>query len=162
MTRDTFTGQTLKEAGFEGFLAVTKLVGTRCSEVSSEPGVYAVVRSQVTEPRFRSKSHGGWFKGKNPTASLGVLRDRWVAETDVLYLGRAKTSLRGRVRDLVAYGTGRPVAHQGGRYLWQVQGSEDFLVAWKSDGDPVSAEVQLQEAFIHAYGALPFANLRVG
>jgi hypothetical protein len=105
---------------------------------------------------------GGWFKNEDPTVARAVLRARWIAETDVLYIGRSRVPLDGRIRDLVYYGTGCPVRHRGGRYLWQVQGSSSFVVGWKTNRDPISAELRLQQTFARAYGALPFANLRLG
>ncbi len=66
---------------------------------------------------------------------VSVLSSRWHATTDVLYIGKA-TSLRSRVGQLVRFGGGSPVGHWGGRYLWQVAGSAEFLVAWRAAADP--------------------------
>lgn len=155
------TRATLEASGFSGFVSVDALAASRCREVPALPGVYAVL-SNESQARFLAKSAGGWFKGKDPTVPVAVLQGRWVADTDILYFGRSQPPLRGRVDALVQYAMGRPVAHQGGRYLWQVAGSRSFLVCWKPDTDPVGEEVRLQEGFLAAYGALPFANLRIG
>jgi hypothetical protein len=156
------TRQILEQRGFKGFVSVRELVATRCAAVPQHPGVYVVVRVDQGTPRFRRRSVGGWYKNLDPTVAPAVLKARWVPETDVLYIGRSQPPLDGRVRDLVHYGTGCPVAHHGGRYLWQVQGSASFVVGWKTDHDPVSTELKLQQAFARAYGALPFANLKFG
>jgi len=126
-----------------GIVSVRKLDASRCRQVPAEPGVYAVVRPSMAPPRFRTQSTGGRFKGKDPTVAKEILAGRWV-DTDVLYLGRSRPPLRGRILDLVDYGSGGPAAHQGGRYLWQLQGSDDFLVAWKPTPDPVREEIFLQ------------------
>jgi hypothetical protein len=162
MTDVPFTRATLESEGFTGFQTVARLAHSRCSEVTGLPGVYAVIRPQTSAPRFRAQSVGGWFKGKDPTVPVALLRSRWVPSSDVLYIGRSQPPLRGRVDALIQYGISRPVAHQGGRYLWQIQGSNDFVVAWKADEDPMGAEVRLHEAFLRAHGTLPFANLRIG
>lgn len=96
---------------------------------------------------------------------ISVLEARWVESTDVLYIGKATTGrsgrsgLRTRTGLLLAYGAGKPVGHQGGRYLWQVSGSDAFLVAWRSVDDPTSEENRLLKAFFEVHRAYPFANI---
>jgi hypothetical protein len=148
----------LRSQGFVGFVSAADLVASRCTEIPADPGVYAVIRSAETTRRFRSVSVAGHFKGKDPTVVRSTLEAAWVEGTTVLYIGMAGTSLRKRVKDLVDYGAGKPKGHQGGRYLWQVQGSASFLVAWRP-GVARTMETKLLAAFEAAYGHLPFANL---
>jgi hypothetical protein len=154
-----FTKDGLEKAAFTGFTAVADLVIDRCGDVGPGPGVYVVLRVAPSRPRFLSTSVGGWFKGRDPTVDVALLRRRWVEDTHVLYIGKAGTSLRQRVRALVDYGSGRPVGHQGGRYLWQVEGSSSFLIAWKPIADARREEIRLLDEFIGIHGSLPFANI---
>ena len=58
------------------------------------------------------------------------------------------------------FGDGKPVAHAGGRALWQVS-DLDALVDWKAvPGDPSEAERLLLADFKERFGRLPFANFR--
>jgi hypothetical protein len=156
---DPFTSDRLIKLGFEGFVTVRSLATGSRSSIPKKPGVYAVVRRNVRPVRFRTKSAGGWFKSKDPTVPTTVLRARWLTSTDVLYLGMASKDLQERIRALVLYGTGADIGHQGGRYVWQVQGSNDFVVCWTKEANARSVEIRLLNQFERAHGKLPFANL---
>lgn len=151
-----FTEQHLKELGFTGFLSLHAL--TRgAAPIPSIPGVYAVTLSSRTHS-FLDRSVGGHFKRSDPTVSPAALAANWAEETETLYIGRA-SDLRGRVDLLARYGRGEPVAHRGGRYLWQLAEHAQLRVCWRHDSDPVRAEAELIEEFESAIGQLPFANL---
>jgi hypothetical protein len=80
----------------------------------------------------------------------------------VVYVGKA-TSLRSRLAQYRRYGSGQPVGHQGGQYIWQVSDSAALLVAWKpTDRDPGAEEAALLRLFLTEHGRLPFANLNAG
>jgi hypothetical protein len=49
--------------------------------------------------------------------------------------------------------------HWGGRLLWQVEGCQSLLVAWKEDPEAGDLEDDLLAEFIAEYHKLPFANL---
>lgn len=143
--------------GYRGFIAVGDLRRS-LHEVELRPGIYVVFRLSAAAPSFRTRSSGGWFKGKDPTVPVDVLRSRWHAETPLLYVGKAN-SLRRRVRALLQFGAGDPIGHWGGRYLWQLADSESLLVAWRDDDDPRGLELQLLAEFRSQFGSLPFANI---
>lgn len=147
----------LQSLGFGGFLPVSSLQRS-LNTVPSGPGVYAVVREATTPPEFLPTSGGGWFKEKDPTVPAEVLRGKWHVGTPILYVGKAD-SLRARIRALVRFAAGEPVGHWGGRYLWQVEGSQTFLVGWREGDDPRELERQLLADFAAHFGGLPFANL---
>jgi hypothetical protein len=107
---------------------------------------------------FLARSVGGHFKGTNPSVTVPVLEARRLDGVPTLYIGRA-TNLCSRVDLLARYGRGEPVAHQGGRYLWQIAEHDSLRVAWKLDADPVGAEADLLDEFEATFGQLPFANL---
>lgn len=147
----------LHASGFAGFLPVSSLQRS-LNAVPAGPGVYAVVREATMPAAFLPTSRGGWFKDKDPTVPADVLRGRWHAGTPILYVGKAD-SLRARIRALVRFAAGEPVGHWGGRYLWQVEGSETFLVGWRENDNPRELERELLADFAAHFGSLPFANL---
>jgi hypothetical protein len=147
----------LQSSGFEGFVPVSSL-RRALNTVPGGPGVYAVLRDAATPPRFLASSKGGWFKTKDPTVSADLLRGRWHGETPILYVGKAD-SLRARIRALVRFAAGEPVGHWGGRYLWQVEDSQSFLVSWREAEKPRELERELLADFAAHFGGLPFANI---
>lgn len=154
-----FSRSHVEGLGYTGFTGVAVLRRERCRTAPDRPGTYLVLRPAATTGVIRASSVGGWFKGRNPTVPVDVLRERWVSDADVVYVGMAGTSIRERVRSLVDYGGGKPVGHQGGRYLWQLEGSDDLLVAWRESDQPREDERVLLDAFAAAHGTLPFANI---
>lgn len=156
----------LTAAGFNGFVRFADLPSTN---VSTGPGVYAVLRDTDGLPRFREQSPAGWFKGKDPTVPIERLRERWIEGVHCLYIGKADPGAAGRrglARRLSEYrrhGEGLPVGHWGGRLIWQLEDADQLLVAWKkTDGlsSAAAEETRLLTAFVDEYGRLPFANLR--
>ena len=159
--------------GFDGFVTTRDLQSGRLQEVSERHGLYVVLRESTAGPTFLSNSRGGWFKGKDPTVPLEVLEAKWVSGTPLVYAGRArksltyprKSGLRYRIGKLLKFGAGVAVAHWGGRYLWQVRGSEEFVVAWRPLPDaasPALEEANLLAEFESAFAKLPFANMKRG
>lgn len=157
----------IRRAEFEGFKPISELMKSGCCEVPKEPGVYIVLRENSEPPRFLDRSTGGHYKGIDPTVEKHVLEEKWegVPRAIVLYIGKAgpgKTAnLMNRLRKFVRFGQGKPVAHRGGRYIWQMCDSGDLLVCWKSTRrcDPREMEKTLICEFEGVYGHLPFANL---
>ncbi|MBM4436952.1 MAG: hypothetical protein FJ029_06890 [Actinobacteria bacterium] len=152
----------LSSDGFEGFVSVRELGRGAAWPVRSAAGVYAVLRMAAGMPEFLASNRGGRFKRKDPTKPVSELLARWVPGAQVLYFGKAD-NLDERIRALLRFAAGRPVAHWGGRLLWQVQGHLDFIVCWKRTAqgiDPEAVESHYLRQFQSTYGKLPFANLR--
>lgn len=149
---------TIKESGFLGFRTTAHLIESRCAEITRAPGVYLVLRERNAPPRFLGRSPAGHFKGKDPTESLATLRENWVPNTPVLYIGKA-SSLRRRLREYMRYGDGEPVGHQGGRLIWQLEDSRELLVCWREQPAPRETEKALIARFKREHGSRPFANL---
>lgn len=149
----------IADAGFAGFTSIRALTASNCAEVPPGPGVYLVVRLSAGQVRFRSVSPGGRFKDRDPSEAPASLRARWIAESPVLYIGKAD-ALRRRIGQLLAFGGGRPAGHWGGRAIWQIAGSSGFLVAWRESASPLADESALLAAFSERFGALPFGNRR--
>ena len=157
----------IKSHGFQGFVAISPLQDSACSDVPRRPGIYLVVQAADSPPKYLSKSIGGHFKKKDPTVSISELQGNWVDGPVVLYIGKAGGSgssamLRSRLLQYMQFGAGKPIGHWGGRYIWQIAGSGDLLVCWKplEGEEPKAVESQLNGEFIQRYGKLPFANLQ--
>lgn len=152
-----FTIVGLKEAGFVGFEKLRSLP-KGCRHMPADRGNYVVVRNRATASEFLERSVGGWFKGRDGTVPIETLAEKWLNDSNVLYIGRA-TNLRRRLDEFARYGRGERIGHRGGRYVWQLADNSELLVAWRLDADPVGAEADLIAAFEAEFGQLPFANL---
>ncbi len=153
---------------FSGGVSVRELQATRCKELPRTQGVYLIVRNSTAAPDFLETSVGGWFKGKNPTTDLDTLRGKWVADSPIVYIGKAGGStsnrtLKKRLDEYMRFGMGEPIHHWGGRYIWQLADNKDLTVWWTStDCDAETVESELLTEFLGIHKRLPFANLKVG
>lgn len=171
------TLENLAEAGFGGFVPVSKLKadGIHAPEDSlaeadlGRPGVYMVVRTDDSEPVFVTEGSGGHFKGRNPNVPVGELQANWVKDTCVVYIGKAgggssRATLRKRIGQYIRFGSGEPVGHWGGRYIWQLEDADNLLFCWRATKeweDAEEIESELIENFKSRYdGHRPFANLK--
>ena len=167
----------LKKAGFKGFVPVSQLksdgIHAYCDRQADaeldRPGVYMVVRTGDSEPVFVPEGSGGHFKGRNPNVSVDELRANWVKDTCVVYIGKAgggasKAILRKRIGQYIRFGSGEPVGHWGGRYIWQLDDADNLLFCWRAAKESEGAE-DLESEFIATFkaqygGFRPFANLK--
>jgi hypothetical protein len=153
-----FTRPELTRAGFVGFESVGTLRTTRCRAVPGGPGVYCLLREADDLPAFLAVTTGGRFKGRDKSLPVEALAARWIAGSNVVYIGKA-TSLRGRLDLLVGYGRGWPWAHEGGYPLWQLPDSDALLVAWMEAPQHTELENHLLTSFAEGNrGRLPYAN----
>lgn len=155
----------MKKYSFKGFVKVDTLMTYECSQVPKQKGIYFVLNNNGA-PSFLQKSVGGHFKGKDPTVSIKKLRENWVNETLVLYIGKAggtgiNATLQSRLKQYMRYGEGTPVGHQGGRYIWQLEQNRDLIICYKtlSTTEPRDEEKKLIIKFEENYRKMPFANL---
>lgn len=153
----------LKAAGFEGFVPVEELWSRGTRGIPCEAGVYMVVRVSDMVPEFLEKGSGGHFKHRDPNVSLEELKQNWVNNTSVLYIGKA-ISLCDRIGSYLRFGKGKAAGHYGGRYVWQLSDASALLFCWMTtpaDVDPEKVETDLIDEFKRQYGGLrPFANLK--
>ena len=150
----------LQEAGFMGFIDI-KTLKEYSGHLPREKGVYVVLRMSENDPVFLEKGSGGFFKGKNPNVSLSKLRENWIDDSQIMYIGQTTTSLQSRLSQYLRFGSGMAVGHYGGRYIWQLKDSDKLVFAWKTlpSTDTRAYERTMLQDFLNTHGALPFANL---
>lgn len=159
-----FNKKSLKDDGFSGFRPITTL---EINRIPQHQGIFAVLRPAGFEPQFLAKSTAGVFKKKNPSLSQAQLAAEWVADADVLFIGKASPGskgnrgLRRQIQEFVDFGKGKPPGHWDGRLIWQLADSGALLVAWKElpAEELNAAQANYHEQFRQFHGALPFANL---
>ena len=129
------------------------------------PGIYAICLPGWTTCPFAADAHLALHAEPADTCLLNAKRNRILAAgyTDILYIGKAgaKTSnLRKRVRELIRFGVGCAKKHEGGEWLWQLEGiHEAQLRMWCCPrGKPERIERKLLEQFRGDHGELPLAN----
>ena len=153
-----FSRPELEAAGYVGWRSWAQLRATQLAEIPRQAGCYVVSRPTSDEPTFLTKNPAGRFKGKDPTVTLGRLSAEWVLGAQVVYIGKA-TELFTRLKAFARFGAGEPVAHWGGRLIWQFADADELLVAWRPGSDR-ELEKLLLARFAELYAARrPFANL---
>ena len=143
--------------GFVGWVSFDHL--RAADPCPNDCGVYVVARPDKSVPRFLDRSCGGWFKDRDPTVNRSDLEANWVADAEVVYIGKANC-IRRRLREFAKFGAGQKIGHWGGRLIWQLEEASRLLVAWKAtpDIDPLVHEAKLLALFRDEYGKPPFAN----
>ncbi|PKP21630.1 MAG: hypothetical protein CVU05_06295 [Bacteroidetes bacterium HGW-Bacteroidetes-21] len=154
----------IKKAGFSGFRKIGDLF-TDFSAIPDIMGVYLVLNPSM-KVNFLTEGTGGHFKGKNPNVSVEELKQNWVDNSIVVYIGKAgsdkvSATLRSRLRQYLRFGQGKNAGHRGGRYIWQLSNSHDLIICWKPllKDDPRGEETGLIQEFSEKFGKKPFANL---
>jgi hypothetical protein len=155
----------LKEAGFLGFKSIREVMED-CSEIPAIKGIYLILNVDKAIPSYLEIGTGGHFKSKNPNVAIERLRQNWVDDTIILYIGKAGgdnggATLRSRLKQYFGFGQGRNIGHWGGRFIWQLSTSRNLLVCWKPlpQDDPRAEERKLIADFMAQFGKRPFANL---
>lgn len=151
-----FSKQHIRELGFSEFMGLSKL-----PEVGAVPrsgGVYIVALAAAGLPNFTELSVGGHFKRKDPRVDVSLLEEKWRIDSETVYIGKAN-NLQKRIGQLRRFGSGEPVGHWGGRYLWQLEDHRSLEIAWRTAADPSRFESEMIDDFVSHFDALPFANL---
>ena len=153
--------ESLKENGFEGFQSVEFYLDPKNKNViSQKQGVYLVLMPVGSKLEFIEKNPAGIRGGRNPTVPIIELKKKFVQDTLVLYIGKAKR-LRERIHCYLKHGQGSDsAAHWGGRMIWQLKDSKNLLVCWKISEkvDSFEDERDLINSFCEFYKMRPFAN----
>ena len=156
----------LRALGYEGFFTVSQLRDEGVDGVPIEPGAWVVLREGSSSvPRFLPRSTAATWRGQDPTQTADALGSRWVANAYVLYVGVAPGTgvrhlLQQRIKRFLRFGSGRNVAHWGGRFVWQLAGASSLRIAWRvtSAADARQAADETLAAFFDRHGMQPFAN----
>ncbi len=155
----------LKKNGFTGFKTVKELWENK-SVIPKIKGVYLVINPKPNDNEFLKISVGGHFKNKNPNVSLQELKNNFVENSKVIYIGKAgsptgKATLHSRIGQYLRFGQTKNVGHWGGRYIWQLKNHKNLVICWKilPNKDPRIIEKELIHNFTIQFGKKPFANL---
>ncbi|TVX96226.1 hypothetical protein [Cohnella terricola] len=158
----------LSARGFEGFIPIHSIINTPCKQIPNSRGIYVIYKDTFDKIKFLKESKAGWFKNQDPTVDIEALSNKWVDGSYVLYFGKAgslnessSSNLRSRIKQYLDFGAGKPIGHRGGRYIWQIEGFENLLVAWlvNEELEPRQLEIEYIKEFTSHYGAKPFANI---
>jgi hypothetical protein len=154
--RDALTGR-----GFAGWIPVSTCPLGLSRIERTHGGVYVVYREGPVEPAYLERSPAGQLRG-DPTVDRKALDANWVRGARVMYVGKADHGrLRTRLAEFIDFGRGGKRRHWGGRLIWQLQHSEDLLIAWRvlpTSVSPKEEEDRMLDAFKRTYGKRPFAN----
>lgn len=161
----SFSLLALRQIGFEGFCQIGTLRSDRCARVPTESGVYLILHKESDTPKFLEKGTGGRFKNREPNIPVATLESKWVRGSPVAYIGKAggaksRRTLQRRLFEYVQFGCGLAVPHWGGRMIWQLSGSDNLEVCWRTHTEADLFERELLARHAAEFGALPFANLR--
>jgi hypothetical protein len=155
----------LKTAGFTGFKTIGDLFIDN-SMIPDIKGIYLILYLKKGSVQFVPVGTGGHFKGKNPNASISSLKDKWINNSIVIYIGKAgkegsSATLKTRIKQYLGFGQGKNIGHWGGRLIWQIKDYRELLICWKPlpQSDPRTLESSLIQQFSQKYNKRPFANL---
>lgn len=156
-----WTRESLVARGFVGWIPWSNCPSGLDAIDRSAGGVYVITRDGKIEPVYLDRSPAGTFRG-NPTVDRAALDANWVPSAPVVYIGKADHGrLQTRLKEFVDFGRGGKRRHWGGRLIWQLEKSDDLLVAWRvlpKTAVPKDEEDNMIDAFKLAYGKRPFAN----
>jgi hypothetical protein len=158
--------QSLKAQGYTGFHTIAELIHDP-SSIPAFPGVYMILYRGYLSPGFLKLSHAGLSKEADTSMPIGELKQRWIKETPVIYIGKTggsgfEATLHSRIGQLLSYGQGKSSNHRGGRYIWQIANHTDLAICWMpltADIEPAARKKELLSVFRAKYGKNPFANI---
>lgn len=155
----------LKREGFTGFKKFNDLFSDS-SILPDLKGVYLVLYLKQEPVKFVSIGTGGHFKGKDPNVPISYLKEKWINDVTVIYIGKAGkeggcSTIKSRLKQYLSFGRGKNIGHWGGRLIWQIQDAGELILCWKAlkDIDCRLYESFLLQQFYINYKKRPFANL---
>ena len=133
-----------------------------CSSIPKSPGVYRVTCPGQSFLAVNEKS-------SNASALLYdeyKLRDKYnqCKDKKTLYIGKAngKNGLQQRLRQYILYGYNKSKIHKGGRAIWQLENSKNFMVEYACVDNPEKMEQYLITKYKEQNnGTYPLANWRL-
>lgn len=151
-------------AGFSEPFTIEELRRTRYAGIPQSPGIYVILRTSDTKPRFLPESAAGRFKSKDPSYPPDVVSGNWVNGARIMYIGMtiARKGLKGRLCQFFDFGSGKAVGHRGGRHLWHLRDSETLRVRWRTCAaeEAYANETAAIACFNSIYGGRrPYANM---
>lgn len=148
---------------------------------SIAPGVYVIeTPAPLSAAPLDLRAIAAWIArvpnlrldGRRPTPGqlADRLREFWIPDEPIVYVGLAGTNLRTRVGQFYRTPLGDRGPHAGGHWLKTIAGLETFHISWVETEDPSRMEDELLVAFADRLStaaraclpdgpALPFANV---
>lgn len=135
-------------------------------------GIYLVLREHNFKPEFISEGTAGFYKRLNPNIDIQTLKDNWIEQSHVLYIGKAggvhsngqidSSTLEEKITSFIKFGMGNNTSHWSGRFIWQIKNADNLYIAyWQCRGiNPVEAEKEMLRDYYLKYDRLPFGNVR--
>lgn len=120
-------------------------------DLPDEPGVYVIAVGDPENVRV-----GPPIKGIVSQAQLHMSRDLWKGDQQIVYIGRASTSLRGRLRQFYSHTFGKRSPHAGGQSILLLDAP--LVIHCAVHPDALGAEHRLIEAFEKECNRKPFGN----
>lgn len=160
---DFSTCEAIEKQGFVGKVKIADWRKDGTPYPINAKGVYLVVWKKQPPVHFDEIGTGSICMG-NPNVAIESLKESWIPESCVLYIGKAggEKGLKSRLRAYVGFGRGKSYRHWGGRYIWQLREHGELLIYWMelANEEPRSVEKLLLKEFKKQYdGRLPFANI---
>ena len=143
-------------------ITVANLYKQNCASIPKCPGVYRVICPGQSIPSINETS-------SNTSAMLydeSKLRDKYnqCKDKKTLYIGKAngKNGLQQRLRQYILYGYNKSKIHKGGRAIWQLKDSKDFMIEYACVDNPEEMEQYLITKYKEQNnGTYPLANWRL-
>jgi hypothetical protein len=161
VSRSDWTRSALQRAGFVGWVPWSSCPAELDLIHCEAGGIYVVYRKGKLTPAYLDHNPASRFRG-DPSVTRDALEANWVPGARVVYIGKGKHArLRKRLGEFVGFGRGGESRHWGGRLIWQLERSEELLVAWRTlptDVDPMIVERKTISSFRADFGTPPFAN----
>ena len=152
----------LIEAGFQGFAKLVFLQEAFHKQVPKVAGLFAIVRESDSPPEFLELPQARALPPNAWRVDTEHLRNRWVPDSSVLYLGAAGPDHRDHsLRDAISR-LDWPSIHQTsalthhGQLIWYLRGSQELEAAWCTE--PSLSLEEALAAFAESHGRVPFGN----
>ena len=144
-------------------------IGDLIESAGDYKGVYIIVKpKEFKETGFNENHYIAKHNGKNLNYSLDDLKEKWIKNVDVLYIGKSQKTVKERMLEHIEFYNwdknnkgDNNVRARGGRSIGQINNYDDLEVWYLKCDNPDIAEKDMLQLFRNRYKKLPFANRRL-